>query len=171
MVCSLVGCQKKAHTPELKYPELGEEFQSFGGRIDLSQSNKFDEALFCGTWVLDKMGVDVYVDGQLQSSEIHPHEEDDLSLEWTLDKDHAMIEVIGGDNSYSYKWLYTHNYLMMHCPELNHRECFEVLDVKDDVVQLCYWRVLTPEGGYSFYYYPVMKGEAERYVFKFKAKR
>ena len=171
LVCSLVGCQKKVHTPELKNPELGEEFQSFGNKIDMSQSNKFDEALFCGTWVVDRQfGVDVYVDGQLQSSEMHQNDHD-LSLEWTLNEDHTMIEVVGGDKNYSYKWLYVHNYLMMYCPDLDHSECYEVVDVKDDVVQLCYWRVLTPEGGYSFYYYPVMKGEAERYVFKFKAKR
>jgi hypothetical protein len=161
-----------AQEPELEYPELGEEFQSLGEKIDLSQQNKFDESLFYGSWVQDKSGHDNYVDGELVESFREPDE--DRTLEYVFDRDHTMTIVSDeptGHYVFPCNWLYVHNFLMLHFQDNDQQYyCYDVVDIKSGVLQLrCpvpYWE----DALVRDYYFPDMNGYRTYHVFEFTAK-
>lgn len=86
-------------------PDLGTMFKSMESWIDMSQTNKFNESLFCNDWILSKVMLETYVDGVL--TEAKDCTDKWAVMEYTFNNDHRMIGM--GDNGW---WLYTHNCLM-----------------------------------------------------------
>ena len=143
--CSCVKRNVENTDESVRDPEIEGEFEYFAehGLIDMSQSNKFVESLFCNAWEGGKAVKENYVDGQIESSS----DITILHFGFTLNEDHTLtywvecededfpdlpdrIDVTG-------TWLYSHNFLML-CYGVSAGSCFEVMDAKDNKLSLRY---------------------------------
>lgn len=102
IISAVCACDKKED------PAMG-EFQILAPTIDMSQTNHFDEALFCNDWVLFKVENETYIDGDFK-------EKTDVTRTWTkhgysFRSDHTMMTSSGDQGG----WLYSHNHLMWKC--------------------------------------------------------
>lgn len=98
----LFSCEKLERPT--KDPELG-EFEMFEKSIDTSQKNRYKESRFYHHWVLSAVSREVYLDGQLESS----NSESGLGEEeFSLYKDHTMTYFKSKGI-----WLYSHDYLFL----------------------------------------------------------
>jgi hypothetical protein len=71
-------------------PDLGENFEEIAFFIDLSQTNKFNESLFCNEWTLSKVTMETYVDGVLTETEDRKVSTKELSIK----KDYTVTIII-----------------------------------------------------------------------------
>ena len=102
IISAVCACDKKED------PAMG-EFQILAPSIDMSQTNRFDEALFCNDWVLFKVVNETYIDGDFK-------EGTDVTRTWTkhgysFHRDHTMMTSSGDRGG----WFYSHNHLMWMC--------------------------------------------------------
>lgn len=69
-------------------PELGDDFKLYESWIDMSQTNRFNESLFCNDWILSKVTYEKYLDGVLTETEDIT---DTFAKDWfSLKDDHTI---------------------------------------------------------------------------------
>ena len=68
--------------------ELGDDFKLYESWIDMSQTNRFNESLFCNDWILSKVTYERYMDGVLTETEDIT---DTFAKDWfSLKDDHTI---------------------------------------------------------------------------------
>lgn len=87
-----------------KDPDLG-DFQRMENQIDMSQTNKYNEASLQRTWVVTACSQERYEDGNLVST---TDIKSDIGNCFQLRKDHLIF----ADGKSAGNWLYSHNYLL-----------------------------------------------------------
>ena len=106
--------------------ELGDNFKAFESWIDMSQTNRFNEGLFCNDWTLSKVTYETYVDGIL--TETQDATDWWSKMEYSIKEDHTLQS-----GSSKGVWLYSHNFIMMKFNGVYHY--YEVVESKPD--ELC----------------------------------
>ena len=97
-----LSCEKAG--PPTPDPELGEFEALAPGIIDKSRKNKYNEANFCNHWVLSKVSMETYQDGELSDRSDNVNYS---AVQYLIYNDHTFY------GSHTGIWLYSHNYLMM----------------------------------------------------------
>jgi hypothetical protein len=157
-----VGCDE-LFDPTLRPtpdPELGEEFKAMEHWIDMSQTNKFNESLFCNEWTLSKVTMETYVDGVLTETEDRKVSTKELSIkkDYTVTIKNSTLKGI---------WLYSHNTIMW---KLNNGSyySYEVVEAKTDALSLKEEDL--PVGGPVTPYFKDKSGKHRFFVYEYTPK-
>ena len=136
--------------------ELGDNFKAFESWIDMSQTNRFNESLFCNDWTLSKVTYETYVDGIL--TETQDATDWWSKMEYSIKDDHTLRS--GSSNGI---WLYSHNFIMM---KFNGGYYYyEVVESKPD--ELCLKSEEFPIGITFIPYYTDKSGEHNFNIFEY----
>ena len=129
-----------------KDPDLG-DFQSMENSIDMSQTNRYNEALLCRSWVVTACSQERYEDGSLQST---TDVKSGIGNKFTLRSDHLIY----ADGKSTGNWLYSHNYLLT-----KYGKGYYAEEVAMDGADVLYLKSEnTPEGGPFSYYFQDRSG-------------
>lgn len=164
MILAFVACDSDstsesdlAPTPD---PELGVMFKGLEYWIDMSQTNQFNESLFCNDWILSKVMLETYVDGVLTKTQDYTDRW--AVMEYTFNDDHTMY--YGGEKGW---WLYSHNCLMWKVFGGNNVK--EVVKSEKDALYLKEEDL--PVGGPVTPYFKDKSGEHSFWIFQYTLKK